>query len=75
MAGVLRPSVDRSGSLTSERRQMEIEIDKLRREERDLVEKVRRAREQVRYYSSILQRMKVELTGTTDPNVVVRRLR
>lgn len=54
---------------------MEIEIDKLRREERDLAEKVRRAREQIRYYSSILQRMKVELTGVPNANEVVRRLR
>lgn len=75
MAADLHLSTDRSGLLSSERRQMEIEIDKLRREERDLAEKVRRAREQVRYYSSLLQRMKVELTGVPDPNEVVRRMR
>jgi hypothetical protein len=75
MAAALRPSTDRAGVLASERRQMEIEIDKLRREEQDLTEKVRRAREQVRYYSSILQRMKFELTGATNPNEIVRRLR
>lgn len=75
MVGVLRPSIDRASSLASERRQMEIEIDKLRREEEDLGEKVRRAREQVRYYTAILQRMKTELSGATNPNEVVRRLR
>ncbi len=75
MAAALRPSTDRASVLAFERRQMEIEIDKLRREEQDLAEKVRRAREQVRYYSSILQRMKIELSGTPNPNEIVRRLR
>lgn len=75
MAVVPRPSTDKADLLAVERRETEGEIDRLRREERDLAEKVRRAREQVRYYSTILQRLKVELTGRPDPNQVVRRLR
>lgn len=75
MAAAALPPTDRAGALASERRQMEIELDRLRREEQELLEKVRRAREQVRYYSSILQRLKLELSGTPNPNDVVRRLR
>lgn len=75
MVGALHRSTDRATLLASERRSVEIEIDHLRREEEELGEKVRRAREQVRYYSSILQRMKGELSRPPNANEVVRRLR
>ena len=51
------------------------DVDVQLRTERDLLEQIRRAREQVRYYDGLVQRLKTDWTGKPTAGDVVRRLR
>lgn len=76
MAAVLPASSDELDvRLRTERDRVERQVDRLRREEHDLLEQIRRAREQVRYYDSLVQRLKNDWTGKPTAGDVVRRLR
>ncbi len=68
------PFTDTPVALQAERERVERELVRLRREEQDLEEQVRRAREQVRYYDVLLQRLKSEWSRAPSADDVVRRM-
>ena len=68
------PSVSSASELRAERERVERELDRLRREEEDLQDQVRRAREQVHYYDGLLQRLKSEWSRAPSADEIVRRM-
>jgi hypothetical protein len=65
---------DRIQSLRSTERDLAGEVTRLRREEEYLRLKVRQAREQVRYYDSLLTLLRRDLGKPASLSEVVRRL-
>jgi len=65
---------DRQASLESARGEAEAEAARLSREEKALIEQVRQAQEQVRYYESLLAQLRKDWGGAPPLQQFVRRL-
>ena len=64
----------RMESLRSVERELRAEVDRLRREERYVLLKVRQARDQVRYYEGVLKLLKRDWGEGSGLSDLVRRL-
>jgi hypothetical protein len=64
----------RMEALRSVERDLRAEVDRLRREERYVLLKVRQAREQVRYYEGVLRLLKRDWGERSGLSDLVRRL-
>jgi hypothetical protein len=65
---------DRLELLRSAERQLLAEVDRLRRDERYILLKVRQARDQVRYYEGLLALLKRDWGKTPGLSDLIRRL-
>lgn len=65
---------DKQESLIATQREITSELDRLRREEEYLVLKVRQAREQLRYYETLLQLLRRDWGKSSGLSTLVRKL-
>jgi len=65
---------DRVETLRASERELLAEIDRLKREERYILLKVRQARDQVRYYESLLSLLRRDWGKSAGLNDLIRRL-